>query len=259
MSYSGGMKTVLVGALTLLLGIFLGGLAPRAELRRTRQELAAAKEAAASGGAGLLPALGLGGLAAARERAQADARRRVPRFTPQPEKAAPDPVEPQPAGARAGEAEREKAGTDGERRRGRLFGGDGEGFAAAKAAADLRAAQFRAAFIDEARLSPERQTALDSTMKSMNDEFAKAAAEIAETMASKGKAVSPRDMADVGVRLLDIYRRADDAMKAGLDDTARAALERTRFDALTQIDLQSFQKLAETMENADIVTPGRQP
>jgi hypothetical protein len=251
------MKTVLVGALTLLLGLFLGGLAPRAELRRARQELAEAREAAASGGGGLLPALGLGGLAAARERAQADARRRVPRFTPQPEKA--EAAEPAPAAEP--EARSGAATDDGERgpRRGRLFGGDGEGFAAAKAAADLRAAQFREAFIAEARLSPERQTALDGTIKTMNDEFARAASEIADTMAARGKAVTPRDMADVGVRLLDIYRRADDSMKAGLDDTARAALDRTRFDALTQIDLQSFQKLAETMENADIVTPGRAP
>ena len=166
-------------------------------------------------------------------------------------------------GPRPTRSARGAAGEDGEdgerdRARGRLFG-DGQGFAAAKAAADLRAAQFREAFIAEARLSPERQTALDGTIKTMNDEFAKAAAEIADTMAARGKAVTPRDMADVGVRLLDIYRRADDSMKAGLDDTARAALDRTRFDALTQIDLQSFQKLAETMENADIVTPGRAP
>jgi hypothetical protein len=249
------MKTVLVGALTLLLGLFLGGLAPRAELRRTRQQLAEAREAAASAGGGLLPALGLGGLAAARDRAQASARDRVPRFNPPARAEAAEPAAPpdsEPAGG---------AGEDGEGGRGRLrlFGGDGETFGAAKAAADLRAAQFRAAFVAEARLSPERQTALDGTIKAMNDEFAKAAGEIADTVASKGKAITPRDMADVGVRLLDIYRRADDSMKAGLDDNARAALERTRFDALTQVDLEAFRKLAETMEGADFATPGRAP
>jgi hypothetical protein len=254
MAYPRAMKTVLVGALTLLLGLFLGGLAPRAELRRTRKELAAAKEAAAAGSS-LLPALGLGGLAAARDRAQTDARR-VPRFNPPEKTAAPEaptPAEPEPRGGS------EVAGGDARPGRGRFFGGDGEGFAAAKAAADLRAAQFRAAFIEEARLPPDKQQALDRTIKGMNGEFAQAASEIADQLARKGKAITPRDMADVGVRLLDIYRRADDAFKGGLDDAGRAALDSTRFDPLTQIDMEAFRKLAETMESAEFAAPGRAP
>ncbi len=248
------MKTVLVGALTLLLGLALGGLGPRAELRRTRKELAEAREAAANaGGAGLLPALGLGGLAVARDRAQA--RPPVPRFNP-PERTAsaqaPDPA-PRPA------ADHDPPGEPRQRRSMSVFGKDGEGFAAAKAAADLRAAQFRAAFASEAHLSPEKQSALDGTLSKMNDEFAKAAGEIADEIARKGKAIRPRDMADVGVRLLDIYRRADDAMKAGLDDTGRAALDKTNFDPLTQIDLEAFRKLAETIESSEVTTPGQAP
>jgi hypothetical protein len=245
------MKTVLVGALCLLLGLAVGGLGPRAELQRTRKELAEAREAAASAsGAGLLPALGLGGLAAARDRAQS--RAPVPRFNP-PEKTpeAPDPAVPRDP-QRPPDQPRE-------RRRMRLFGKDGEGFAAAKAAADLRAAQFRSAFIAEARLSPEKQNALDGTLSTMNTEFAKAASEIADDIARKGKAIRPRDMADVGVKLLDIYRRADDAMKAGLDDAGRAALEKTNFDPLTQVDMDAFRKLAETIEGSEVAAPGQAP
>ena len=93
----------------------------------------------------------------------------------------------------------------------------------------------------------------------MNTEFARAASEIASNLSSKGKAITPRDMADVGVRLLDIYRRADDSLKTGLDDGGRAALESTRFDALTQIDMEAFRKLAETMERTDFAAPGRTP
>lgn len=250
------MKTVLAAALTLLLGLFLGGLGPRAELRRTRQELAQAREEATrSAGAGLPAALGLAGLAAARDRAQADARKRVPRFTTPEKNEAPEP----PAGEReprTGSAD--DSGNDGGRRRMRLFG-DGDGFGAAKAAADLRAAQFRAAFVAEARLDPQRQGALDKTIQSMNAEFARAAGEIAETVAARGKRVTPRDMADVGVRLLDIYRRADDSLKGGLDESGRAALDKTGFDPLTQIDMEAFRKLAEAMESADVATPGRAP
>jgi hypothetical protein len=201
----------------------------------------------------LLPALGLGGLAAARERAQA--RASVPRFNP-PEKplVAEPPPERAPQAANPDETQGDPPGT---RRRPRIF--DGEAFAAAKAAADVRAAQFRAAFVSEARLSPDKQNALDATINNMNDEFAKAASQIAEDLASRGKTIRPRDMADVGVRLLDIYRRADDSLKAGLDDYGRAALEKTQFDPLTQIDMEAFRKLAETMESADIATPGRAP
>jgi hypothetical protein len=245
------MKTVLVGALTLLLGLFLGGLGPRAELRRTRTELAQAREEASrSAGAGLPAALGLAGLAAARDRAQAEARQRVPRFNPPEKSETPEPAT----------SEREPRPGDGEgrRRRFRMFG-DGDGFAAAKAAADLRAAQFRAAFVAEARLDPQQQNALDVTINTMNAELAKAAGEIAESVAAKGKRVTPRDMADVGVRLLDIYRRADDSLKGGLDEAGRAAIDKTGFDALTQIDMEAFRKLAETMEAAEVATPGRAP
>jgi hypothetical protein len=233
------MKLVVVGAAALLLGLFLGGLGPRSELRQMRKELADAKQAAARGnGAAALPfALGMGALGAARERAQS-----VPRFV------VPD------GGARAEEGE------EGRRReRRRLFGGDGgaEAFAAAKSAADVRAAQFRAAFFDEARLSPDKQNAFEQTVDQMNKDFAKEADEIAEMLRKKGEKVRPRDMADIGARLLEVYRRADDSFTAGLDEQARAARDRTEFDILTQVDVGAFRKLAETMETLGVSQLGR--
>jgi hypothetical protein len=128
-----------------------------------------------------------------------------------------------------------------------------------KSAADLRAAQFRSAFVDEAGLSPEKEQSFQGVIDKMNQEFTKAADEIAETLKAKGQKVRPRDMADVGAKLLEIYRRADDAFSAGLDDSGRAAQSRTQFDVLTQVDIGGFQRLADTMEQLGVSQPLRGP
>jgi hypothetical protein len=231
------MKLVVVAAAALLLGLFLGGLGPRSELRQTKKELAEAQQSAArSNSSAALPfALGIGALGAARDRAQS-----VPRFV------TPD------GGARAEEGDEPK------RERRRIFGdGGAEAFAAAKSAADLRAAQFRAAFFEEARLAPEKQAAFEATVDQMNKDFAKEADEIAELLRKKGEKVRPRDMADIGARLLEVYRRADDSFTGTLDENGRAARDRTEFDILTQVDVGSFRRLAETMESLGVSQLGR--
>jgi hypothetical protein len=237
------MKLVVVGALALLVGLFFGGIGPRADLRQAQKELAEAKEAAARArSSSALPlALGMGSLMAARDRAQS-----VPRFTT-PDAGASSAAEP---AASAAPAE--------ERKRRSLFGDAGaQAFAAMKSAADLRAAQFREAFIEQAGLGPEKEQALQQTIDQMNKDFAKAADEVVETLQARGEKIRPRDMADIGAKLLDIYRRADDAFTAGLDENARAAQARTQFDVLTQVDLGSFRRLAETMETLGVSQPLR--
>jgi hypothetical protein len=240
------MKTVVVAAIALLAGLFFGGMGPRAELRRTQKELAEAKEAAAqSRSSAALPlALGMGSLMAARDRAQA-----VPRFQ------VPDGgLENQP-GNTGSRAENQP----GKEPRRRWFGdGGAEGFAAMKTAADLRATQFRTAFVEEASLTPQKEQALQGTIDQMNQEFSKAADDIAEVLRSKGQKVRPRDLADIGAKLLETYRRADDAFTAGLDDEGRRAQGRTQFDILTQVDIGAFKKLADTMEGLGVAQPLRE-
>jgi hypothetical protein len=234
------MKTVVAAALALLAGLFLGGLRPRAELRQTQKELAEAKEAAArAGSAAALPmALGLGGLLAARDRT-----RTVPRFV------TPDGGPPT--------AERDE-GARTRRRRPLFADGGADGFTAAKTAADLRAAQFRSAFADEAGLSPDRQGTLDRTIDGMNAELARAADQITEELRKRpaGQKLRPREMADIGARLVDIYRHADDTFSASLDERGRAARERTEFDLITQVDLGAFRKLGETLAAEGVSSMG---
>jgi hypothetical protein len=234
-------KTIVVAALTLLLGIFIGGIGPRAELARARTELAAAQAKAKRGSDAALPlALGLGSLAAARRAAEARADaeqegqgavRRVPRFNP-PETPAPDPEE-------AAGAARPDAG-----HKNPLH--DKEAFAAAKTAQDLRAAQFRAAFVEKAQLSSAGVAALDASIKQMNDELAQVAVEVESRwtrMLETREKPRPRDFADVGARVLEAYRKADDRFTSALDDRAKGAIGASEFDLLTQIDLGSFERL----------------
>jgi hypothetical protein len=234
-------KSLVVGALALLLGVFVGGLGPRAELRRARAEVAELKAAAARGGAtAALPlALGLGSLVAAQQRARAQAPG-PPRFVPADPRGGPSAPDPDP---RPAHPERGDAGA------GPRF--DSKALAAAQAAADVRAAQYRAAFVQEAGLPPAGQAAMDQAIARMNQELGKMADRVAAQLESKSK-LTPRDMADLGARVLDIYRKADDDFKAGLDNRAWAALDRTDFDLLTQVDLGAFERLAERVSTMQL-------
>jgi hypothetical protein len=222
--------TLVAVALALLVGIFVGGVGPRAELRRANQQLERARAELARGGGPSLPlALGMGSLLAGRDRARAGgAAAPVPRFVTPPPGEANDATH---AGDRATAAEGAAA------RR------PEDALAAARTAADLRAAQYRAAFLEQAGLSREAQAALDDSIAGMNRELGRVAGEAARALEARSK-LSPRDMADIGARVLEVYRQADDRWKAGLDARARAALESTDFDLMTQIDLGVFEGLA---------------
>lgn len=233
------MKTALIAAIALLLGIFVGGLTPRAEVRRLRDALSEARAAAEStGGRGAPLALGMGSLFAARERAD---RAAVARVSAEPAAAPPRDVDA--AAADAG-------GNDGGRHRPFRGLGDRKAFEAAKAAADVRAAQFRQAFLEEAHLPPEREAQLDELIKKMNLDFAAEAQKVAALVGEKGDKLAPREMVDVGVRMAQVYQRADDGLRQMLTPAELAAGEKTKFDVLTQVDLGAFETVSQAMERA---------
>lgn len=222
-------KMVVTAALALLLGLFIGGLGPRSDLRKTRAELEEARRQAAEQTPSALP-LALDGLL------------RPGGGAPRPERSpAPPPrfVTPEPA-----PAERPDAGP----RRRRGFRWDEEGLQTARAAAEVRAAQFRAAFLERAQLPPEKVRAVDESVQAMNDELTKTADELAESLRQRGRALTPRDIADATARVLEVYRHADDRLQGLFDERAKAAADETGFDPLTQIDLTAFRKLGETVE-----------
>ncbi len=226
------MKTVLGATIALLLGVFLGGIGPRGDVRRLEAELAAAKKqaeqarATATPGASMLPSA-LRALAAAAAEQGREPRAAPPRFLP-----------PEPSAS----APQSDAGAE-RRRRGGLRP---ESIAAAKAGAEMMGAMQKAQFFDQARLTPDKQAAFERLVKEMNEGIAKEMDGVAALVLKQGRpGPTFRAMADVGARLLDVYRRADDQLKASLDDAGRAALEKTRFDMVSQVDLGILDKLVE--------------
>ena len=239
-------KLIVAAALALVVGLFVGGLGPRAELARTRKELDEARLAAtrAGGSNGVLP-FALGGLLSQAGRGQ-PGRGTPPRFQVPPHQ------EPVVGGEAAPAPTEAQEGADG----GRGVNGTAEAFAVAKAAAALRASQYRSAFAEAARLSPEADSALSAVVAEMNQELGKAATEIGAQLASRTR-LAPRDMADIGARVLDVYRRADDRFKASLDQQGREALDKTDFDLLTQIDLGAVEGLAAQLSRLQMSEPSR--
>jgi hypothetical protein len=88
----------------------------------------------------------------------------------------------------------------------------------------------------------------------MNAELTKVADEVANQLRGRPK-LAPRDMADIGARVLDVYRQADDRFKQTLDQRGKAALQNTDFDLLTQVDLGAFERLAEQVADVQVATP----
>jgi len=230
------MKTVMIPTIALLVGLFLGGLGPRADVRRLAAELVEAKrEAEAARACGgerqsLFPVAALGALAAAAgQRTQAPVP--PPRF-----------VKPTGGGA---EVSVPDAGAE-RRRRGRL---PAESLAAAKVSVEMVGAMQRAQFFDQARLSVDKQAVFDELVKKMNAEIAKATEDLVRMTQAQGSGRPTfRPVADAATRVLEVYRRADDELKAGLDDVGRAALDKTRFDIISQIDLGAFEKVAQAAQ-----------
>ena len=101
------MKIALVAALTLLLGLFLGGLGPRSELRKAREDLETARTAASRANSMSAAPMALGALFAARDRANDRAVAPIaaspaPRESPGPSSTPAGVAEAQPDGGGGG-------------------------------------------------------------------------------------------------------------------------------------------------------------
>ncbi len=220
------MKIFASAALALLLGLFIGGYSPRSDVRRLEAELAKAKEETASAkassvgaGAAMFPAA-LGALAAA-----AGPRTAVP----PPRFVNSDPPGKNGDGPDAGTRSRRDPIAS---------------LQAAKVGMDIKAAFQKAQFFDQARLSPEKQAAFEDSVKKMNDALSRSLDQIAGLINNKDTKEKPtfRTLLDSTSPFFDAYRKLDDDFKAGLDDGGRAALDKTKFELISQLDLGVVEK-----------------
>ena len=226
MANNSPVRILAVGGICLVIGLALGGLAPRAQLRALENEVVDLQQADCKGsGVGRQLATALGG---------------------QPWKAALDeghakalehpnqPSAPEPSENGVINIE---------------IGGDNDGgdvdftepenveqaLSLAKDAISLRRAQARAALEDGARPSDDQWTNIDQAIDDMNDDLT-ALAEGFVADIGEGQEPDRREAMIFAADTLDVILEADDRIYGALDEDQRAAVDEQAIDPLSHLD-----------------------
>ncbi len=222
-----GVQTFVVGAGALVLGLVLGGLGPRSELRDAKQDLFDAQKQCANSGSAQA------GAELARLLTEGVERRRS---------------EQAPGGADAGSTPAGAPGanrsvivgeaggpsTDGAPSGNADEGEDPAGLTSEMLA--LRSQQARAALIEDADPSPQQLKEIDSAVADMNDQLLQTVQEFADR-ANQGT-VGRRDMMTFGSETLDLFVTAEDRMLNSLSVEQRASVRDEATDPTSFVDPQ---------------------
>jgi phosphoenolpyruvate-protein kinase (PTS system EI component) len=230
------MKSIAVAAFALIVGIVLGGLPPRAELRALQQERAdAAKRCEDGVGSDLVRFLGAtrGG----ESFVPASAAPRQPSVTPPPSPAeeAEALAEANPEAAEAveelreAEAELEAEVADGVRQ----ALADDEELELARTALALRQAQARAALVEQADPDSDQLDAIDASYDAMNERLEAIAAEIGEQVLDGEP--SRRDAMRFAADALDAMLSAEQEVLDTLDPEQRLSLDDEALSAFSHV------------------------
>lgn len=203
-------KHLLGAAGALVVGLAVGGLGPRAEIRSLRARLAAAEEQAP-------PERDVG-----REIAQVfQGRPWEPPETPPP---APDaPADPPPA---------EPAGPV-------------ESLDAVRDAMDIRRTQARAALQQQADASDEQMASVDAIVADMNADLRDLATDLVERFRESEGEPERRELMMFAADTLDVLIGAEEALAEALTPGQREALDEQALDPLSYVDGSIVELLAE--------------
>lgn len=217
------MKHVVVAAIALVVGLVLGGLLPRAEVRALEQEVASLEDRPCTS-----PGVGrdLAGL-----------------FRGQPplvEELPPRP-EAEPSKEAQGGFHVEVGGSGEPADPG--LGGDvpmspedrEEALAAVQEAMELRRVQARAALIEDADPSDEQLASFDAAMATMNEELT-GLAEGFVAQYQDGREPTRRDMMAFAADTLDVMITAEDQITSVLDADQLAAADPEAYDPFSHVD-----------------------
>jgi hypothetical protein len=223
---SGNVVRGLAGAaVALVIGLALGGLGPRAEIRGLKKQLAGTQECETRG--------------VGRELASAFSGKPWEAALDKDEVAALDRVRADDHADDGDEDDPEEGGMTVEW----TIGDDGEfdpedleqGMQMAKDAMSLRQAQARAALDEQAQPSDEQWDAIDDAMNNMNADLNDLAQEFVDTLVD-GEEPSRRDAMIFAADTLDVILEADDSIFGALDSDQRSAVEDEAIDPLAHID-----------------------
>ncbi len=225
-------RTFLIAVLALVVGTVLGALQPRGELLESRaerdqlvREAKSCKRGAAS--AGITELLRGAHRPAEPDPAEAPNRRDMGERDPG-DGPVNDAVVDTPE--RADDEERMPGLEDPE---------------AMRAALDARAAQARAALIEQADPSEEELAAIDAALEKMNTRLSAQVEAFVKTVEG-GREPERRELMEFAAEALDAVIEADDVFAASIDDETRNGVDDETLDPFSYIDgstLQALQRL----------------
>jgi hypothetical protein len=223
------VKYVPIAAIMLVVGLVLGGLPPRAELREVRQELADAVAQDCSGQVGrdLARLLGQGSRPVAPRTPQEEALDRPDEIAA----AHPDAV----AEAERIDAELEAAEAELAEELEDMTAPDEQELELARTALDLRRAQSRAALVEDTDPSDEQLEAIDQAYADMNDVLLELSDELVEMIAS-GEAPDRRDSMEFAADALDALLAAEQSVEGLLDADQLEGLSDDVLNSFNYID-----------------------
>ncbi len=221
-------RTFLITALALVLGTVLGALQPRGELLALREEVRALNDKT-------------------RECQRGAAGAGLREFFRAPPASAPEPT-----GAPTGE---EAIGADGpagadvpvadEANSGQAeaSGPKAEDVEAMVAAMDARAAQARAALLEQGELDDEQIAAIDEALERMNAKLKKQVDAFAQSVEAGGEP-DRRELMEFAAEALDAVIEADDAMVAHIPESVRDSMDDEALDPMSFISGETLSAIA---------------
>lgn len=222
------MKQILAAAIALVIGLVLGGLGPRAQVRvlEDRVEHLEARDCSRGGGLG-------GGLATMLGE----------RALNMPEAPPPSPSEPPPEPARAEEA---GAVPEPAVELGVELDDTGEGAPDLGAVADMmevRRAQAHQAMLEQVNPDEAQLEDFDRAMDEMNTSLATLAEELVHRV-STGEALDRRDSMVLAADALDVMIRAEDAISQTFSEEQREGTDPSALDPFSYVDASVVDRFA---------------
>lgn len=223
-------RTFLLSAAALVLGTLIGAFQPRGELLALREQVAYLERRArgaqrGAAGAGL------------REFFRAPPAAADPAPAPAPAEISADG--PVPEGSPPAEAaEANAANTPADK-----TGPSADDVESMVAALDARAAQARAALMEQADLDDEQLEAIDDAMERMNEKLKRQVDAFAQSVEA-GAEPDRRELMEFAAEALDAVIEADDAIVANIPESVRAEMDEEALDPMSFISGETLAAIA---------------
>lgn len=221
------MKQIIMVAVALFVGVILGGIGPRSDLRLLQTQITEleSRECKPEVKAGDIGALFSQRMSRAKDKSDRDRKEHkeeklgtaAPTAAPDSAEAKAETPVPRPAGMRD------------------ALAADAAQLAQAKATLDLRRTQSRQAFIESAKLEEAQVKDFDEAMVKMNDGLREVAEQLADVLEA-GEEPSRHEMMVFAAEALDVFIETDSQLNDLLTDDQYNSVKEDALDPVNYID-----------------------